>query len=77
MFFLFSASPGNSNNNNDGNNGDDGHNSNGIPWLNDYTPVHSVGTDDDNFWINYPDINPSSGQSVEHLSWVTDSLETE
>ena len=74
MFFLFSASPGNSNND-DGNNGDDGHNSNGISWLNDYTPVHSVGTGDDDFWINYPPGNPSSGQSVDHLQWVLDSLE--
>ena len=39
-------------------------------WLDDYTPVHSLGTGSDKFWINFP-----SGQSVEHKTWVIESLE--
>lgn len=44
-------------------------------WLVNYSPVHSVGNGIDDFWIDYPSINPNSGQSVTHLSWVNDSLE--
>ena len=44
-------------------------------WLTDYSPVHSVGNGIDDFWVDYPSINPNSGQSVTHLSWVNDSLE--
>ena len=51
-------------------------NSNGSSWLDSYTPVHSVGTGSDDFWITYPAGNPSSGQDVEHLSWIVDSLKT-
>lgn len=49
-------------------------NSNGPSWMNNYTPVHSVGTGSNDFWINYPAGNPSSEQNVEHLSWIVDSL---
>ena len=44
-------------------------------WLDDYTPVHSVGTGSSDFWITYPPGNPSTGQSVNHLDWVLNSLE--
>ena len=44
-------------------------------WLTNYSPSHSVGTGSSDFWINYPEGNPSSGQTVEHLSWVIDSIE--
>ena len=74
MFFLFSASPGNSNND-DGNNGDDGHNSNGISWLNDYTPVHSVGTGSDDFWIEFPAGSDNYGQPIQHFDWVTNTID--
>lgn len=53
---------------------DNNQNSNNNPntdsWLDDYTPVHSLGTGSDKFWINFP-----SGQSVEHKTWVIESLE--
>ena len=55
---------------------DNSNNSNGQSWMNNYTPVHSVGTGSDDFWITYPAGNPSSGQDVEHLSWIVDSLKT-
>lgn len=55
---------------NDTNNDSDNEN-----WLVNYLPVHTVGTGEDDFWIEYPTDNPNSGQSVTHLSWVNDSLE--
>jgi len=51
-------------------------NSNGPSWMNNYTPVHSVGTSSNDFWITYPAGNPSSGQAVDHLRWIADSLTT-
>jgi len=54
-----------------GNNG----NSNTLQWLDDYTPVHSVGTGSDNFWINFPVGNPSVDQSIVHKTWITEDLE--
>ena len=49
-------------------------NSNGSSWMNNYTSVHSIGTGSDNFWINFPVGGPSAGQSVEHLTWITEDL---
>ena len=43
-------------------------------WLDNYSPVHSVGNGSNNFWINYPTNNPNSSESVTHLSWVNDSI---
>lgn len=48
--------------------------SNDSDWLKNYTPVHDIGTGSDDFWITYPPGNPSSGQSVNHLDWVLNSL---
>ena len=53
-----------------GNNG----NSNTLQWLDDYTPVHSVGTGSDNFWINFPTGHVKVGQSFTHLSWIIEDL---
>jgi hypothetical protein len=41
---------------------------------NNYTPIHSVGTGSDNFWINFPVGGPSVGQSVNHLTWIIEDL---
>ena len=49
-------------------------NPNGPSWMNNYTPVYSVGNEEDNFWINFPVGGPSAGQSVQHLTWITDDL---
>jgi len=54
----------------DKSNGDNGTNSNGTSWMNNYTPVHSIGTGSDTFWINFP-----AGQSVQHKTWITQDLE--
>ena len=64
VFLLLFLSGCTSNNTN--NNPSDGDEN----WLDDYTPVHSLGTGIDKFWINFP-----SGQSVEHKTWVIESLE--
>jgi thiol-disulfide isomerase/thioredoxin len=67
------------NNSTDNSSNDNSDNSNNDPinssWLNDYTPLHSIGNEDNDFWINFPPFNPDNGQSVDHLSWVTDSIE--
>jgi hypothetical protein len=57
--------------NNTGDNSSNGNND----WLENYSPVHSVGTDSDDFWIAFPTGNPSVGQSVQHKTWVTEALE--
>jgi hypothetical protein len=49
-------------------------NLNGSSWMNNYTPAYSVGTGSDNFWINFPVGGPSAGQSVQHLTWITEDL---
>lgn len=49
-------------------------NSNNIDWLTNYSPVHSLGSGSDDFWIVYPDYHANSSESVNHLSWVNESL---
>jgi hypothetical protein len=44
-------------------------------WLENYSPIHAAGTGENDFWIEYPTINPNSSQTVNHLSWVSESLE--
>ena len=65
-FFILSELPDGSN---------DGGNSNNLGWVDDYTPLYSAGTGSDNFWINFPVGSPSVGQSVDHLTWITEDLE--
>ena len=68
-YFVFSGSSDDSNNN--GNNG----NLNNPNWLDDYTPVHSIGTGSDKFWINFPAGSAYPSQSPQHLTWITEALE--
>lgn len=51
-------------------------NSNAPSWLNDYTPVHLVGSGADDFWVAFPDVNPNAGLSVNHTTWVLEALES-
>ncbi|MFO7676916.1 MAG: thioredoxin family protein [Thermoplasmatota archaeon] len=44
-------------------------------WLDTYTPVHSQGTGENNFWITYPEKLSKSGVEVNHPQWVLDELE--
>jgi len=63
FFLLFlSGCTSNDTNNNSSNGNKD--------WLENYTPVHSIGTGSNDFWINFP-----SGQSVQHKTWIIKSLE--
>jgi len=39
-------------------------------WLKNYSPEHSVGTGENDFWVNFLD-----GQNDNHLTWITESLE--
>ena len=70
--FVSGCTTNDSGNNNSGNNVI---NPDDLLWLNNYEAKRSTGTGENDFWIKYPDINPSSGQSVEHLPWILDSLE--
>jgi len=66
-------------NSKDGASNDNSNNSNNdtinSSWLINYTPIHSIGSEINDFWINFPSFNPDGGKSVDHRSWVTDSIE--
>ncbi len=63
LFVICSVMLSGCTNNNSNNNSND-----------NYTPIHSVGTGEDDFWINFPVGNPSVGQSVVHKTWITEDL---
>jgi len=44
-------------------------------WMNNYVPVHSLGEGSNDFWLTFPPDNPSNGLSIDHLDWVTNSLQ--
>ena len=52
-----------------------GNSSSASSWLDNYVPVHSLGTGTDDFWITYPPSHPLNGQPTSHPQWVIDSLE--
>lgn len=56
------------------NNTDNKDNSLDENWLETYSPIHSVGNESNDFWIDYPADNPNSSQSVPHLPFVNDSI---
>ncbi|HOV81522.1 MAG TPA: hypothetical protein PLN19_02895 [Methanothrix sp.] len=39
-----------------------------------YTPSHSVGMADADWWMVYPDQHESAGSAVDHPSWVLEAL---
>src|SRR5512141_2939448 len=39
-----------------------------------YTPAHTLGSGDDDWWAAYPDQNENSGSVVDHPAWVLDAL---
>jgi hypothetical protein len=49
-------------------------NTNNVDWLPNYSPVHSIGSGNDDFWLVYPSDHTNSSQSLIHLAWVNDSL---
>ncbi len=44
-------------------------------WLASYSPANGHGTAEADWWTVLPEINPNSGQAVDHPTWVTDLLE--
>ena len=70
FILLFLSGCTNNNTNNNSNNGLD------IPqWLENYIPIHSVGTGSDDFWIEFPEGNDNYGQSIEHFNWINDHID--
>lgn len=66
IVIFFSGCTNNNSNNND--------NSFDENWLETYSPIHSVGNESNDFWIDYPAGNPNSSESVQHLPFVNDSI---
>jgi hypothetical protein len=66
VFFVLSGSLDDSNNDNMNNNGS----SDNSNWLENYSPVRSLGSGDNNFWIDHPIDGP-----ITHPNWMIDSLE--
>lgn len=42
---------------------------------NSYSPAHTLGSGDNDWWGAYPDQNTDSGMTVEHLPWIEDALQ--
>ncbi len=42
--------------------------------LSGYNPTYSLGSGDNDWWTGYPNENPNPGASVDHPSWVLQSL---
>ena len=68
LLFLSGCTSNNTNENSD--NGYDDSN-----WLENYTPIHSVGTGSDDFWVEFPTGNDNFGLPIEHFDWVTDTID--
>lgn len=49
---------------------ENGNQPNGLSWLDAYIPVRSLGTGDNDFWIDHP-----IDGTISHPQWVKDSLE--
>jgi thiol-disulfide isomerase/thioredoxin len=41
---------------------------------NSYSPAHTLGSGNNDWWTAYPDQNANSGSAVDHPSWVLDAL---
>ena len=39
-----------------------------------YSPAHTLGSGNNDWWTAYPDQNENSGSTVDHPSWVLDAL---
>ena len=68
LLFLSGCTSNNTNENSD-------NRSDGSNWLENYTPIHSVGTGSDDFWIEFPAGSDYYGQSIEHFDWVTNTID--
>jgi len=73
ILLFLSGCTSNNSDNNSGDNSDNG--SDDSNWLDNYTPVYTVGTGSDDFWIEFPVGSDSYGQSIEHFDWVINTIE--
>jgi thiol-disulfide isomerase/thioredoxin len=67
---LFLSGCTSTNTNENSNNGSDDSN-----WLENYTPVHGIGTGSDDFWIEFPTGNDNYGQFIDHFDWIINKLD--
>ena len=70
LLFLSGCTSNNTDNNS--NNGSDDPN-----WLENYTPMHGIGTGSDDFWIEFPAGSDYYAQSVDHFDWITDYIDND
>jgi hypothetical protein len=68
LLFLGGCTSNNNSNNNTNNDLDDSN------WLENYAPVHGIGTGSDDFWIEFPVESEYYGQPIEHFDWVLDYI---
>jgi len=73
LLFFTGCTSNNTDNNTSDDNSDNG--SDDSNWLDNYTPVHTVGTGSDDFWIGFPAGSDYHGQSIEHFDWVTNTID--
>jgi len=74
-FFVVFFSGCTSNDSENGSNDNSNIDSDNENWLESYTPVHSIGTGLDDFWIEFPSDSDNYGQEIDHLSWVDGSID--
>jgi len=43
-------------------------------WLNNYTPAHSLGYEEEDWWVTYPKMHPNYSEPVEHPDWIIEHL---
>lgn len=51
-------------------------NGNSESWFDDYSPIHTIGNGEGEFWIEYPTDSENAGQTISHLSWILESIES-
>ena len=44
-------------------------------WLENYKPVHGLGTCSDDFWIEFPTSSDNYGQTIEHFDWIVEPID--
>lgn len=69
LLFLSGCTSNNTDNDNSNNGSDDSN------WLENYTPIHSVGTGSDDFWIEFPTGSDYYGQSIQHFDWIINNID--
>jgi thiol-disulfide isomerase/thioredoxin len=73
LIFFTGCTDNNTDNENTDDNPDNG--SDDSNWLKNYTPVHTIGTGTDDFWIEFPTDNDNYGLSIQHFDWITNIID--